>query len=459
MTRLAALILTDGAGGSGDTAHAAPRAVVAGLELTERAVLAAHAAGIDRIHIAGEHLPDERVLQGLRTRGLAIVCTSTRGHNPFEAAPPDSTLVLLPVDTLVEPAAIRALLERASLDVGEGALVVDRRPDARCRLLDVSDGRVRGFLADGNAASTGLALLTAEAVQLVRHAPSVWAAFRRLAQATRLRAVGVDPHFCERLHDPEEAAAIEHRYIRRLNGNEFFFTKVLRRQSVHLTRLLLRTRLSPNHITLLSLFVSFAAAYGFLAGGYWLALVAALLYYLSTLLDCSDGEVARCTFRTSAFGCWLETVSDATSTVLIIGAIFVNVLMRSGRTADSVTAVAGLLAATLVLLVTSYQRWRIARPDPDKYERTLHERLNAGPGLLNRFAVWGSQYIKRACVAHVLLFLALIGQVHLLIYLVAFGASVALLIGTSLHRVIVGTRRAAAVPGRSALTPTNGQRS
>ncbi|MBI4485508.1 MAG: CDP-alcohol phosphatidyltransferase family protein [Acidobacteria bacterium] len=438
MTRLAALIVTDGAGGSGETAHAARRAVVAGLELTERAVLAAHAAGIDRIHIAGEHLPDERVLQRLRARGLAIVCTLTRGHNPLGAAPLDSTLVVLPVDTLVEPAAIRALLERASLGVGEGALAVDRRPDARHRLLDVSDGRVRAFLADGNAASTGLALLTPEAVQIVRHAPSVWAGFRRLARATKLWAVGVDPHFCERLHDDRDRAGLERQYIRHANGGatESFFTKQIRRLSIPVTRQVLRLPVTANQVTLAGLALSVAAGTSFAVGGYWAGLIGAALYYGSTVLDCSDGEVARATYGESAFGCWLETAADYASYVCAWAGITIAALRTNPQSAYSRAAIVALTSSLLTFAFVAYLRHRVARANPGQFDDALGATL-AGESPVHRFSGWARQWIKRSSLAHLLVVLALIGQLKVILFLWAFGGSAAFVLGLLVHRVLV----------------------
>ena len=70
------------------------------------------------------------------------------------------------------------------------------------------------------------------------------------------------------------------------------------------------TRLTPNQITWLALFLGLGAAACF-AMGSWAWLVAgALLYHLSFVLDCIDGKLARLTGTGSVFGAWLDYVFD-----------------------------------------------------------------------------------------------------------------------------------------------------
>ena len=71
-------------------------------------------------------------------------------------------------------------------------------------------------------------------------------------------------------------------------------------------------------------------------------LVAALLVQLKTLLDNADGQLARLTGRTSAFGRYLDSEVD----LLVNAALFAALGWASGRTA---LALAGFLALTSVL--------------------------------------------------------------------------------------------------------------
>jgi CDP-L-myo-inositol myo-inositolphosphotransferase len=77
-------------------------------------------------------------------------------------------------------------------------------------------------------------------------------------------------------------------------------------------------RITPNQVTLL------AFAVGVAAGSFALGapLVAGLLLALASVLDRSDGEVARLTHRSSVYGGYLDALLDrATDGIVLTGAL------------------------------------------------------------------------------------------------------------------------------------------
>lgn len=86
-----------------------------------------------------------------------------------------------------------------------------------------------------------------------------------------------------------------------------------RKISLTFTRQLMRTRVTPNQITVVVLLVGILSgpAIVFL-GGYWGLVVGGLLYYSSSVLDGCDGELSRLRFQGSPLGAWLDTVVDDT---------------------------------------------------------------------------------------------------------------------------------------------------
>ncbi|MBB6120760.1 CDP-alcohol phosphatidyltransferase family protein [Nocardiopsis algeriensis] len=81
--------------------------------------------------------------------------------------------------------------------------------------------------------------------------------------------------------------------------------------AVRLVRLLAnRTRVTPNQLTVLALFLGLGAAVCFALGYRHFLLLGALLYYLCFLVDCTDGKLARLTGSESLFGSWMDYVSD-----------------------------------------------------------------------------------------------------------------------------------------------------
>jgi phosphatidylglycerophosphate synthase len=115
--------------------------------------------------------------------------------------------------------------------------------------------------------------------------------------------------YAEGTSGPAEA---EQTLIRSLKGGlEGFVDRHFnRRCSRWITRWLLRTPLTPNGVTVLATAVGVLASVAFGVGGYAAGVIGALLFQLSTILDCCDGEVARLTFMESAFGEQLDVVLD-----------------------------------------------------------------------------------------------------------------------------------------------------
>lgn len=87
-----------------------------------------------------------------------------------------------------------------------------------------------------------------------------------------------------------------------------------------LIRPLAATRTTPNAITTLSLIVGLAAALLFARGG-GSADAGAALFMLAFMLDHADGELARMTSRTSAFGHHYDLAAGAT----VLVALFVGI--------------------------------------------------------------------------------------------------------------------------------------
>ena len=90
-------------------------------------------------------------------------------------------------------------------------------------------------------------------------------------------------------------------------------------------------------------------------------LAAALLVQLKTLLDNADGQLARLTGRTSAFGRYLDSEID----LLVNVALFAALAWTAGQAA---VALAGFLALTSVLSLNfnaeRLSRGAVAEPDP-----------------------------------------------------------------------------------------------
>lgn len=84
------------------------------------------------------------------------------------------------------------------------------------------------------------------------------------------------------------------------------------RFSMRLTRLLARRSLAvtPNHVTITAILVGFTAAVLASRESYALVALAGVLLEVNSILDSSDGELARLRYQYSKLGQWLDNLSD-----------------------------------------------------------------------------------------------------------------------------------------------------
>jgi phosphatidylglycerophosphate synthase len=145
------------------------------------------------------------------------------------------------------------------------------------------------------------------------------------------------------------AVAQPARIFERNSGEHWAGRLYVRRYSPYLTRLLLRTRLSPNQVTGAMIVVGVLAAALLTLPGVLPAVGVVLLIQLQILLDCSDGELARWREQYSPVGIYLDRFGHyLTETLLPIG---LGIRADGGWDSIGGYTTLGLLAAVLALLV------------------------------------------------------------------------------------------------------------
>lgn len=94
----------------------------------------------------------------------------------------------------------------------------------------------------------------------------------------------------------------------RANAEHWTGTLYMRRLSIYLTYVLVRTPITANGVTVLMIVTGFLAGPALLLPGLWGPVLAALLAQAQMFLDCSDGEVARWRRTSSPKGIFLDQV-------------------------------------------------------------------------------------------------------------------------------------------------------
>jgi phosphatidylglycerophosphate synthase len=386
VTRLLALVLNDG-----------PPLTVGGLTLPERAILLSDRAGLPVVTWG------PRGLDATSRRRL-----SARGVTPAVHAPEQAPLDGVGRDAAVVVVASNALFSPALLT---------------CFAAGSRPGDAPRAVVDGEAPA--LLYLPAGAAASLSDCRSIGSMVERLTARGTVRPWPLGGEFGRVVRTRASAASAERDYIRHLNGRkESFFTKKIRRFSVPLTSRLVRHGARPALVTLGGLVLAATSAWCLARGSYLAGLLGAILYYTSMVFDCSDGEVARLTLRDSAFGAWFETFVDYATYLMLLAALAVASRMRPDAWALKEAALVALAGSAVVIATASFLRLRVARADPGQFDEASANALESTTRL-NRFARWGRQWIKRSTLAHLVVALALVNQTPVLLYLWAFGATVA----------------------------------
>lgn len=158
--------------------------------------------------------------------------------------------------------------------------------------------------------------------------------------------------------------------------------------------LVLRTPLTPNHITVIHVLVAITSAWFVLRGTPTDLFTAAVLYEMRNVLDCLDGVLARARKTASLHGAVIDELADGLGfTVLLLACGFHLYTSASGSAAISQTA---LVFVFSVLMAMNYvlQKNRFHAPlatGINEVELKLHERWNdvkMNPGVFMPRFVW-----------------------------------------------------------------------
>lgn len=376
-----------GTRGSGLSQRVSPLTRVGGLPLLLRAIHTARRAGFERFILVfgSEEEALRQAINGQKEgRNLAATLVWIDTHRLAKGDQETTIALCKTVAGAIFVAGPRTLFDHTALEEIERAAV--KAPEAV-------------WIPEGKAV---LALFPKTFFEPVRLTEIVQAGIPK----ERIREISPCRGVCLEINDGTDVREAETRLLRNTgNALDGYLDRYLnRRLSEPITLLLLKTPLTPNQITLLTLLVGFASALLFFSPNYFLGLLGALVFLFSSVLDCCDGAVARLKFMESRLGRWLDDTCDT----LVFLALFLAIGWSHG-TGDGTawTTLAGALAlgTTGSFLVVSYVSAKaMRRPSLDKIGRRI-------------------QTIAPRDFAAVLLAFALLGKLRWLIFGVAISAN------------------------------------
>ncbi len=133
-------------------------------------------------------------------------------------------------------------------------------------------------------------------------------------------------------------------------------TYIYRPTAWPIVRLLINTPLTPNHVTLIGLVFGIIAGVFYYYGGHLNYALGAFFFFVASIMDCTDGPLARLRKSESEFGRYFEGIVD----YLVGGAVFLGFFLNiynQGNTENTL----GLCIAVMVSIIIHNMGWDYTR--------------------------------------------------------------------------------------------------
>jgi phosphatidylglycerophosphate synthase len=334
---------------------------------------------------------------------------------------------------------LSSVLRRAESKIGKVALVIGNRtyhPALFGKLLDWNGecGAIE-FATAGEP--IGLAALTQEAAgEFAAESPSSakelglhhWIADKANAHFSgHSHFEEVDEASWQRIEHPDDCAAAETKLEQWLiKPTDGLFARMNRRISIPISWKLIQFPITPNMVSLGILGISLVASGCFALGGYWYALLGAVLGVVTSILDGCDGEVARLKLQASEFGTWLDTICDYLYYVTTFAGIAIGLVRSTGETRFAGWCAAIFGGAILTFITASVGRKQLSGEHPEQYLAVWQQKAEGrSAGLLVNFGRYTEFIVRRCFLPYLVLVLAMLNLMPVFLYMAAFGANVA----------------------------------
>ena len=310
-----------------------PLVTLLGLGLIERVILTAKKSGIKEFCIVtgyhGEKIREQLSdgeKYGVRIqyvqndswiRGNAISVLKARDH--FK-----ESFVLLMADHNYDHRILNELL-KTKIGKDECILCVDKSPGDHLNIDDATkvqtvDHRIDSIgkdLSDYDCIDTGIFICNPVIFDALEQSISkgdegLSGGIKILAQQHKMRYMSLGDNFWIDVDDKTDRKNAELLICNKLKKDtDGPVSKILNRPiSLRITKLLLKTGITPNQISVLSTVIGLVGASFFFSGEYFYLILGGILIHIHSIVDGCDGEVARLKLRQTKYGGWLDSVLD-----------------------------------------------------------------------------------------------------------------------------------------------------
>ncbi len=323
-----------------------PLVSLLGLGLIERVILTAKKSGIKEFCIVtGYH--GEKIRKKLSngekygvkiqyvqndswTRGNAISVLKAKDH--FK-----ESFVLLMADHNYDHRILNKLL-KIKIEKDECILCVDKNPDDHINIDDATkvrtiDHRIETIgkdLNDYDCIDTGIFICNPVIFDVLEQSISkgdegLSGGIKILAQRHKMKYMPLGDNFWIDVDDKTDRKNAELLICNKLKkSTDGPVSQILNRPiSLRISKLLLKTRITPNQISIFSTIIGLVGASFFFNGEYFYLILGGIIIHIHSIVDGCDGEVARLKLRQSRYGGWLDSVLDRyVDAAVILGLVY-----------------------------------------------------------------------------------------------------------------------------------------
>jgi len=193
-----------------------------------------------------------------------------------------------------------------------------------------------------------------------------------------------------------------------------------RKISGAISRVLLKTSVTPNQITIFVTLLGVGAGYLMAQPGYWAKVEGALLFLLTSILDGCDGEIARAKKMTSRLGGWLDLWGDNIVHVAVFYGLGVGLMRDTDQVVYLKLGWAAVWGTLISATLASYQTWRKGQSSFTSVSGENQDSVQA-PAWRRRL-VQASDALARRDFVYGVVVLALFNRLSWFLWACAFGS-------------------------------------
>jgi len=422
-----------------------PLRKVAGLRLIERIILTAKKSGISEFVIVVGY-QKEKIIQTLSAERLGVKITFVENpdwqkSNGLSVLAARSHLkenfVLLMSDHIFDYQILKRFRE-TPLGNNRVLLAVDSELDSIYDMDDATKVEVKEnkivsigkALKNYNSVDIGMFIATPYLFEALEEAKnkkgdcSLSDGIQILAQRDEMGTYDIGKGFWQ---DVDTGLALKHAEKKLFDAcrkptDGFISRNFNRHISLWISRFLVKTNLSANHVTGLTSLVGILSGVFVARGDYWNVLLGAFLFKLSSILDGCDGEISKLKLSDSKVGQWLDTISDNLTYVFFIIGMVIG-LARQGDPWIAVTGTMTFFGLAMTLLVMFI--YLIRHTNSGSLLSIQKDFQKNKGGVLKRFLSNIQFMLKRDFFSLLFLFLAALGELKIILWLCLIGSNIA----------------------------------